>query len=235
MRSRNPIVITGLVGLAIIAGVGVYTLLKPEPEPIVLSATYGYYHRESRVGELQFSAIHTGTYQFEGEFSIDTTMGRIRDAFDGEVGDFRSSMPLSRSMGRSNGDWAMPLPTAVDAAVFVGITAEMTFWLPTERWGAIHLGYSDQFTHTIPLVGVPEITVKITVIGREDIVVPSGAYENCFVLNGMQPEMGLEMTFWVTEQGVVPQAEVTMPVRGADALTLTLELEHYEQKNAGTP
>jgi hypothetical protein len=39
------------------------------------------------------------------------------------------------------------------------------------------------------------------------------------------------MTLWVTEQGVVPQAEVTMAVRGIDPLTLTMKLEHYEQKN----
>ena len=58
MKSKNPIVIIILVGLAIIAAVGAYTLLKPEPEPKVHSATYGYYFQESRVGELQLSLIH---------------------------------------------------------------------------------------------------------------------------------------------------------------------------------
>ena len=68
----------------------------------------------------------------------------------------------------------------------------------------------------------------MTATGKEDVVVPSGTYENCFVVNGTQPEMDLEMRLWVTEQGVVPQAEVTMAVRGADPLTLTIKLEHYE-------
>jgi hypothetical protein len=40
--------------------------------------------------------------------------------------------------------------------------------------------------------------------------------------------MNLELKFWVTEQGIVPQAEVTMVVRGVDHLTLTMKLEHYE-------
>ncbi|MBE0431712.1 MAG: hypothetical protein IBX67_07785 [Dehalococcoidia bacterium] len=236
MRTKNPIVIIALIGLAIIAAVAAYTLLKPEPEPIVSSAAYGYYHQHSRVGELRLSAVDTATYQFEGNFSIHTTAGRIRDNFHGELGDFRSSVPPLRSMGRSNGDWAMPFPTALDAAVFVHTTAEMTSWLPPEHWGSIDAGYSEQFTYRIPfLVGGPQLTVRMTITGSEDVVVPSGTYRDCFVVNGTQAEMGLEMTLWVTEQGLVPRAEITMDVRGIDPVTLTLKLEHYEQKDDETP
>jgi hypothetical protein len=78
------------------------------------------------------------------------------------------------------------------------------------------------------LGGIPEFTVEMTAIGKEDAVVPSGTYQNCFVVNGTQPEMDLEVTLWVTEQGVVLQAEITMAVRGVDPLTLTMKLEHYE-------
>jgi hypothetical protein len=70
--------------------------------------------------------------------------------------------------------------------------------------------------------------VEMTAIGKEDVVVPSGTYENCFVVNGTQTEMDLEVTLWVTEEGVVPQAEVTMAVRGVDPLTLTMKLEQHE-------
>jgi len=80
----------------------------------------------------------------------------------------------------------------------------------------------------IHLGGIPEVTVEMIAIGNEDVVVPSGTYEDCFVVNGTQPEMDLEITLWVTEQGVVPQAEITMAVRGVDPLTLTMKLEHYE-------
>ena len=31
MKGKNPIVVIGLVGLAIIAATGIYTLLNPEP------------------------------------------------------------------------------------------------------------------------------------------------------------------------------------------------------------
>ena len=228
MKSKNPIVIIALVGLAIIAAVGVYTLLKPEPEPKVRSATYGYYCQESRVGELQFALVDTGTYQFEGEFNIDTTVGEVGVSFHGEDGDFRDSVPRSTSFGWSSEDSTLPFPTAIDAGIFVDITREMTLLLPPERWGDIDVGYSEQFTSMIPYGGIPEVTVEMTVIGKEDVVVPSGIYKNCFVVNGTQPDMDLEMTFWVTEQGIVPQAEVTMAVRGIDPLTLTMKLEHYE-------
>jgi len=228
MKSKNPIVIISLVGLAIIAAVGIYTLLKPEPEPKIHSATYGYYFQESRAGELQFASVDTGTYQFEGEFTINITIGEVGVSFDGDVGDFRYSVPQSTSLGWSSEDSTLPFPTAIDAAIFVDVTKEMTFLLPPERWGAIHVGYSAQFTPMVPYGGVPELNVEMTAIGKEDVVVPSGTYENCFVVNGTQPDMDLEITLWVTEQGVVPQAEVTMAVRGIDPLTLTMKLEDLE-------
>ena len=228
MKSKNPIVIITLVGLAIIAAVAAYTFLKPEPEPKVHSATYGYYFQESRVGELQFASVGTGTYQFEGEFNINITIGEVGVSFNGEVGDFRYSVPQSTSLGWSSEDSTLPFPTAIDAAIFVDVTKEMAFLLPPERWGSIHVGYSAQFTPMVPYGGVPELNVEMTAIGKEDVVVPSGTYENCFVVNGIQTEMDLEVTLWVTEEGVVPQAEVTMAVRGVDPLMLTMKLEQHE-------
>jgi len=228
MKSKNPIVVIALVGLVIIAAVAAYTFLKPEPEPKIHSATYGYYFQESRVGEIQFAFVGNRTYQFEGEFNIDTTIGKVGKSFHGEVGDFRNSVPQSQSLGWSDDDSPLPFPTAIDAAIFVDVTMYMMFLLPPERWESIHVGYSVQFTPTTLFGSMAEINVEMTAIGKEDVVVPSGIYENCFVVNGTQPGMELEMTLWVTEQGVVPQAEVTMPVRGVGPLTLTMKLEHYE-------
>jgi hypothetical protein len=222
MKIKNPIVIGILVGLAIIIGVAAYTFLKPEPEPKLYSATYGYYFQESRVGDLQFSSVRNKAYQFEGEFNIDITIGEVGGSFHGEVG------PQSKSSGGSYGDSSLPFPTAIDAAIFVDATREMAFLLPPERWRGIDVGYSEQFTYTIPLGGIPEVTVDMTAIGKEDVVVPSGTYEDCFLVNGTQPGMDMETTLWVTEQGIVPQAEITMPVRGVGLLILTLKLEHYQ-------
>jgi hypothetical protein len=228
MKSKNPIVIIILVGLAIIAAVAAYTFLKPGAEPKVHSATYGYYRQEARVGEVQFRSVDTGAYQFEGEFDIDTTVGEVKASFDGELGDFRDSVPQSTSFGRSYDDSSLPFPTAIDTDIFIDLTTRMMLLLPPERWGAIHAEYSTQFTPMISYGGPAELNVEMTAIGTEDVVVPSGTYENCFVVNGTQPDMDLDITLWVTEQGVVPQAEITMAVRGVDHLTLTMKLEHLE-------
>ena len=227
MKNKNPIVIIIFAGLAIIAAVAAYTFLKPEPEPKIHSATYGYYFLESRVGELQFASVGNVTYQFEGEFTINITMGEVGGSFYGEVGDFRNSVPRLTSLGWSSEDSSLPFPTAIDAGIFVGVTRQMTFLLPPERWGGIHVGYSAQFTSMTPY-SLPMLNAEMTATGKEDVVVPSGTYENCFVVNGTQPDIDLEVTLWVTEQGVVPQAEVTMAVRGVDPLTLTMKLEHHE-------
>ena len=227
-NGKNPIVIIALVGLAIIAAVGTYTFLKPEPEPKIHAATYGYYFQESRVGEVQLASVGNVTYQFEGKFTINMTIGEVGVSFHGEVGDFRNSVPRSTSFSKSYNDSSLPWPTSVDARIFVDITIQMTYLLPPERWGAIHVGYSKQFTPVLFYVGIPDVTVEMTAIGEENLMVPYNTYESCFVMNGTEPEIGLEMTLWVTEQGVVPQAEITMAVRGIDPLTLTMKLEHYE-------
>jgi len=159
---------------------------------------------------------------------MNVTIGEVGVSFHGEVADFRNSVPRSTSFSKSYNDSSLPWPTAVDARIFIDVTIQMTFLLPPERWAAIPVWYSKQFTPTLFYVGIPEVTVKMTATGKEDLVVPYGTYENCFVLNGTEPEIGLEMTLWVTEQGVVPQAEVTMAVRGVDPPTLTIKLEHHE-------
>jgi hypothetical protein len=228
MKDKNPIVIIALIGLAIIAVVGIYTFLRPEPELKVQAATYGYYFQESKVGKLQFGTADNRTYQFEGEYKIDATIGEVGANFHGEVGDFRNSVPRSRSLGGSYDDSSLPFPAAIDAGIFVDVTKEMTFLVPPERWGSIGVGYSMQFTSMIPYGSVPKLSVEMTAIEKKDVVVPFGTYQNCFVVNGTQPDMDLEITLWVTEQGIVPQAEITMAVRGIDPLTLTMKLEHYE-------
>jgi hypothetical protein len=228
MNIKNPIVLAILVGLAIIAAVAAYTFLKPQPAPRVYSATYGCYRQEARVGEVEFGSVHNGAYQFEGEFDIDTTVGEIKVSFDGEVGDFRDSVPQSRSCGRSYDDSSLPFPTAIDTDIFIDLTTEMMLLLPPERWSHIDVGYSQQFTSPIPYGGVAQLTLDMTAVGKEDVIVPYDTYEDCFLVNGTQPDMDLEMTLWVTEQGVVPQAEITMAVRGLGDLTLTMKLEHYE-------
>lgn len=228
MRSKNPLIVIALIGLAIITAVGAYTFLKPEPEPKLYSATYGYYCQESRVGEVQLAFAGNRTYQFEGGFTVSVTIGEMEVSFHGEVGDFRHSVPQSTSFAKSYNDSSLPWPTSVDARIFVDVTIQTTFLLPPERWRGIRAGYTKQFTPVLFYVGIPEVTVEMTAMGEEDLVLPSDTYENCVVLNGTDTEIDLEMTLWVTEQGVVPQAEVTMAVRGVDPVTLTMKLDHYE-------
>jgi hypothetical protein len=228
MNIKNPIVVTSLVGLAIIVGVAAYTFLKPEPEPAVRSATYGYYRQESRVGELQITLASPGTYEFEGDFGINTTVGEVGGTFNGDAEYAGDSALASTSFSQSYKDSSLPFPTGIDAGMFVDLTISTTLLLLPERWGAIHAGYSTEFAPSIPSGAPVELDIQMTAIGTEDVVIPSGTFENCFVVNGTQPDMELEMTLWVTEQGIVPQAEITMPVRGVDSLTLKLQLEQYQ-------
>jgi len=228
MKVKNPIVVASLVGLTIIIGVAAYTFLKPEPEPAVHSATYGYYHQESRVGELQLTLTGTRTYQFEGDFGVNTTVGEIGGSFNGDAEYTRDWTPAWSSFSQSYKDSSLPLPTAVDAGILVDLTIDTTFLLLPERWAGIHAGYSTQFAPSIPSSGATELDLEMTAVGTQGVVVPSGSFGNCFVVNGTRPDMELEMTIWVASRDIVPQAEITMPVRGVGPLILTLKLEHYQ-------
>jgi len=235
MSRKNPIVILALIGLAIIAGVAAYTFLRLEPQPALMSATYGYYHLDTRAGQVEIRRIAHATYTFEGRFAMSTTAGRVQADFHGEAESLRNTAPRIRSIGGTHGDSLLPLPTAIDAAIFTEIAKEMTFLLLPERWGAIRDGYSDRFTYRIPLGGIRELAVPIAAVEREDVVVPSGTFIDCFVVTGTEPDMDLEITLWVTEQGIVAQAEITMAVRGIDPLTLTLKLERSESSASSLP
>lgn len=180
------------------------------------------------MGEAQFVFVGNKTYQCQGQFAINITIGEVVVSFEGEVGDFRNSVPQSSSFSKSYSDSSLHWPTSVDARIFADVTIQTMFLLPPEGWGTIRMGYSKQFRPTLFYVNVPEVIVKMTAAGKETVMVPHGTYENAFVLDGTEPEIGLGMTLWVTGEGIVPQAEVTMAMRGVGSLTLTMKLEHYE-------
>jgi len=235
MRVRNPIVIVALIGLAIILGVAGYTFLRPEPRPVIMSATYGYYHLDTRTGQLEIQCVGHSSYTFDARFSVSTTAGRVEADFDGRVEGLRNALQRSMSIRGGYRDSRLPLPTAIDAAIFTEIAKELTFELLPERWGAIRDGYSGRFTYRIPLGGIRKLAVPIAAVAREDVEVPSGTFIDTYVVTGTEPDMDLEITLWVTDQGIVAQAEITMAVRGIDPLTLTLKLERMDSNASSLP
>ncbi len=138
MRTRNPIVILALIGLAIIAGVAAYTFLRPEPQPALMSATYGYYHMNTSAGQVEIQGTAHESYTFEGRFALSTTAGTVETRFDGRAEGLRNAAPGYSRIGGTHGDSRLPLPTAIDAGIFTGVAQQMTFLLLPERWDAIH-------------------------------------------------------------------------------------------------
>lgn len=114
-----------------------------------------------------------------------------------------------------------------------GQKTTVTAHLPEEYWEPIEnlsIGHRKEITYTVESptenLSTNSVTLKIQIKGREDVTVPKGVYENCYVVKATQPELGQEFTYWITEDGVVPKTRFSQSI-GLTSFELTGKLEHY--------
>ena len=91
--------------------------------------------------------------------------------------------------------------------------------------------------------------VEIKVTGKEDITVPIGRYENCYILQIKQTQKSESIyetsittstsesttKIWIDENGVMPQAEQSIDTTGfgSSSMKLTQKLESYSSSTVG--
>jgi hypothetical protein len=212
------------------------------------SVTYGVYHQGIRAGEVTLTYLKDEYYggelckKFEGTGNISTSIGGTRVNFsmgmtgymvvDGEMPKHWSftyyyTQPQQMTLSLE-WTWHRERSEMVTEISGLGISQSTTAYLPDEYWepitiGDLYVGYSKEMTYTIDSIPV---TLSISVTQQEDVVVPVGTYEDCYVVSITQPEVDQEFTFWVNKEGIAPKMETSMSV-GFTSFTLTLELESY--------
>ena len=124
-------------------------------------------------------------------------------------------------------------------------TGTSTAILPIEYWGMIssvddlYVGFSEEidYTMTTSVSGTSsdsDMNLKISITGQEDVTVPSGTFENCYVLEMEQTQSNgysysstdVNMKIWISEDGFVPQKETSLSSMGMP-LSITSKLEGY--------
>ena len=125
----------------------------------------------------------------------------------------------------------------------MGRTSTATSIFPTEYWGLVssvddlYVGYNEEIEYTISSSDFDEdveMNMQISVTGKEDITVPSGTFENCYILEVEQTQSdyssygSFEATtkIWITEDGEFPQSEISMSTSGIP-IDITSKLEGY--------
>ena len=107
---------------------------------------------------------------------------------------------------------------------------------PTEYWGMLssiddlYVGYSNNIQYSLTQGGSDtEIEMNIEVEKQEDVTVPAGTFENCYLIEFSQNEANslfgnpdVFLKIWISEEGFSPKV-----ITKSSGLELTQELEGY--------
>jgi len=113
---------------------------------------------------------------------------------------------------------------------------EMIMDFPQEYWGIIdsvndlYVGYSNEFEYTMTISGsTNDVNMDISINEQEDVTVPSGTFENCYVIEITQSYSYSTISsqkIWISEDGFVPKVELN-----SSGMDITQELEGYYTTN----
>ena len=129
----------------------------------------------------------------------------------------------------------------------LGQTSTTTSIVPTDYWGMVsdasdlYTGYNAEVNYEISTSEIDsniDMKMQINIVDIEDVNVPSGTFENCYVLEIEQSQSGLfryngldsTTKIWITEDSKYPQAQFTMSAGGIP-IDMTSKLEGYYNIN----
>ncbi len=211
-----------------------------------MSASYGYYQSGSRVGEYTVTNVGEEYFQgvsyrkIEGSGNLNFSVQEKSVKFSMDVTGYFENTGMPKQLSYTF-HYTQPKEKDVDmeytwnesqSEMVTEVSGQTTTAdLPTEYWntisaGDLYVGYSKQMTYTIESTSV---TLSIEVIGREDVTVPKGTFEDCYLVKLSQPEINQEGKYWINEEGVMPKMNFSQTI-GTTSLTFTMKLEHYGYK-----
>ena len=100
----------------------------------------------------------------------------------------------------------------------------------------LYVGYINEISYTTSLNGYEtDISLRISVVGQEDITVQKGTFEDCYRIEIEQIEtLTLTTTtqkIWITEDGICPKMEIVSMATSFDyegtSEGMIIELEEY--------
>ena len=141
--------------------------------------------------------------------------------------------------------WDLDSSEIISTVNALGKTETATAIYPEEYWGMISsfddlfVGLYESFEYSISTTSEyydTDMIMEVSVTGKEDVVVPAGTFEDCYVLELDQTEdsyyssgnLDSSMKVWISEEGYIPQYEASMG--SGLGLTIFAKLEGYYTK-----
>jgi hypothetical protein len=233
--------------------------VSPVPEQDYYAA-YGFYYDNTRIGTAWIQNL--GEEIFQGTpclktkttAAMDMGIGFSQVEFSSESFVYYSledTMPISmittsqytkpsQTTQSSNYQWDREKKEMRYAVTSAGQTTNAVCYLPEKYWelsdsiANLQVGYSEEVNYTMDMDYLKPIEVAMTVqiLEQEDVSVPNGDYENCYVIEIAQTyqmfgsEYSQRFNFWIDERGVMPQAEITTSSATGD-ISIMMALDEY--------
>jgi len=222
------------------------------------TAVYGYYMGSSKVGDISFTSVGEQSYggnqcnkitgdgnfyfeiygqSMEANFDIDAYISQSDGILTYCEYSFEFCNPFSMDMDmildidKDKGEITVTVDSSLIDSQSTVIKTPDEYWECTILRDNLYVGYSKEVTYAMDVLGIDtEVSLKISVIGIEDVTVKKGTFEDCYIIQIDQEQAysTSTSTIWVDEDGICPKMQIGSS--GTTSMSyegMTIELEEY--------
>ena len=222
------------------------------------TAVYGYYMNGSKIGSISFTNkgeeyyleklcykiegggifdIQIYNQQLEMDFNIngyvtksDLTLQYYNYEFSVGYNGYSMDMSGTIYVDIESGKITLDIYSSMIGSISTVIEVPNDFWTITNLQDNLYVGYSDEVYYTISVSGYnTDVSMKISVIGQEDVTVAKGTFEDCYVVKIDQTSSGITTTsyMWIDENNVCPKMQISNSAASFGYGDIIIELEEY--------
>lgn len=222
------------------------------------TAVYGYYMGSSKVGDISFTSVGQQSYggtqcnkiigdgsfyfeiygqSIEANFDIDAYISQsdgiltyCRYGFE-FCNPYSMDMDMILDIDKDNGEITVTVDSSLMDSQSTIIKTSDEYWDCTILKDDLYVGYLKEVAYTMNVLGYDtEVSLKINVIGMEDVTVNKGTFEDCYIIQIEQEQdySTSTSTIWVDEDGICPKMQIGSS--GTTSISyegMTIELEEY--------
>ena len=222
------------------------------------TAVYGYYMNGSKIGSISFTNkgeeyylgklcykiegggifdIQIYNQQLEMDFNIngyvtksDLTLQYYNYEFSVGYNGYSMDMSGTIYVDIESGKITLDIYSSMIGSISKVIEVPNDFWTTTNLQDNLYVGYSNEVYYSTNVSGYnTDVSMKISVIGQEDVTVSKGTFEDCYIVKIEQTNGGTTTIsyMWIDENNVCPKMQIlnsSVPYGYGD---LVIQLEEY--------
>ncbi len=222
------------------------------------TAVYGYYLSGEKLGEVSFTTVGEENYNgdqcdkitgdgnfnfdiygqsMEVDFNIDAYISKIDGKlayfyYDFDIDKpFNIDMDMTLDINKENGEITVTVDSSMIGSSSTIIKTSEEYWDCTLLQDDLFVGYLKEVTYTMNVMGYDtEVSLIISVIGKEDVTVEKGIFEDCYIIQIDQEQNYVTSTsmIWIDENGICPKMQLgSSTYSSIDYDGMIIELEEY--------